>query len=279
VLLAIVGGIFFFTKKSDNNAATATPARTTSALSTTTTVALVTQAGGNGILATLSAAATGTAVPAAPAATTAATSAVVRATPTAAPTRVASTATPAARASSTAAASASASRPAASATTPIGSARPGTAAATTAVTLDQTWTDPNGHVKVQYPSGWTVTTVPNSQSNILELDGPDNVSFYVDVYKQSGTPAEETQATNDARNKSTQFIFANGPTTDAKVGGEPGKVVSYTVKRADQPTGASTDGVLWIVNHGNSEYDFEALVIGKHRAEIDAILATVAFTG
>ena len=124
-------------------------------------------------------------------------------------------------------------------------------------------------MKVQYPSGWTVTTVPNSQSNILELDGPDNVSFYVDVYKQSGTPAEETQATNDARNKSTQFIFANGPTTDAKVGGEPGNVVSYTVKRADQPTGASTDGVLWIVNHSNSEYDFEALVIGKHRPEID----------
>jgi hypothetical protein len=51
------------------------------------------------------------------------------------------------------------------------------------------------------------------------------------------------------------------------------------VKRADQPTSAGTDGILWIVNHRNSEYDFEALVVGKHRAEIDAILATVTFTG
>ncbi|MGI8856694.1 MAG: hypothetical protein ACR2JW_13175 [Thermomicrobiales bacterium] len=283
-LLAIVGGIFLFTNKGGSGAATATPARPAVALSTTTTVALATQAGGGSILATLSAAATGTA---GPAANTAAPS--VLATPTAAATRVASTATPAVRASATTAASvsASASRPAVSPTvrqggvspTPTGSARPGTAAATTAATLSQTWTDPNGRVKVQYPNGWTATTLAGSQSNILELDGPDNASFYIDVYKQSGTPAEEMQATNDARNKSAQFTFTNGPVTDVKVGGEPGKVVSYTAKRKDQTTGTGTDGVLWIVNHGNSEYDFEALAIGPHRAEIDAILATVTFTG
>ncbi len=277
-LLAIVGGIFLFAKRGDSGAATATPARTAVALSTTTTVALATQAGG-GILATLSSAATGTAGPAAP---SVAPSTV--ATPTAAATRVAPSATPAVRASSTTAASAS--RPAVSPTvgqgglppTPTGSARPGTAAATTAAALSQTWTDPNGRVKMQYPNGWTATTLAGSQSNILELDGPDNVSLYIDVYTQSGTPAEETQATNDARNKSTQFTFTNGPVTDAKVGGEPGKVVSYTAKRKDQTTGTGTDGVLWIVNHGNNEYDFEALAIGPHRAEIDAILATVTFT-
>ena len=156
--------------------------------------------------------------------------------------------------------------------------RPGTAAATTTVALGQTWTDPNGHVKVQYPNDWTATTLADSQSNILELDGPDNVSFYIDVYKQSGTPADEMQSTNDARAKSTQFTFNNGPVADTKVAGESGKMVSYTAKRKDQ-TGTGTDGVLWIVNHGNSEYDFEALAIGKHRPEIDAILATVTFTG
>ncbi len=134
-------------------------------------------------------------------------------------------------------------------------------------------------MKLQYPNGWTVTKQANSQSNIVEIDGPDNVSFYIDTYKQSGTPTEEMQTTQDERAKSTQFSFTSSPVTDTKVAGESGKMVSYTAKRKDQPTATGTDGILWIVNHGNTEYDFETLVVGKHRAEIDAILATVTFTG
>jgi hypothetical protein len=150
---------------------------------------------------------------------------------------------------------------------------------TTAGTLGQTWTDPSGRLTFQYPNGWTVTQLANSQSNLVEVDGPDNISFYVDIFKQSGTPAEEAQATTDARAKSAQLVFTSGPTADAKVGGEPGKVMTYTAKRKDQTTGPATDGVLWIVNHGSSEYDFEALPVGKHRPEIDAIIASVVFTG
>lgn len=287
-LIAIIGGIFLFTRKGESGAATATPPQTaiSGAVSTATAVALATQAGGTNILGTVSAAATGTARPAGP---TAPAASAALATPTAAPTRVVPSATPAALASRTVVggASASASRPAVSPTvgqgglppTPTGSPRPGATTASTTVSLGQTWTDPNGRVKLQYPNGWTVTKLANSQSNILELDGPDGVSFYVDVYRQTGTPAEETQATTDARDKSAQFTFTNSPVADTKVGGEAGKVVSYTAKRKDQTTSTGTDGTLWIVNHGGSEYDFEALAVGKHRPEIDAILATVVFTG
>lgn len=124
-----------------------------------------------------------------------------------------------------------------------------------------------------------VTSLPNSQSNIVEFDGPDGVSFYIDVFQPNGTPADEMLATRSERNLSTQFAFAFGTTMDTKVGGEAGKSVSYTVKRKDQPTSTGTDGILWIVNHGGSEYDVEALAIGRHRAEIDAILGSVVFTG
>lgn len=278
-LIAIVGGILLF-KKGDSGTATSTPAAPTSVISSTTAVALATQAGGGNILATLSAAASGTARPAANATPTALAAA---ATPTAAPTRVAPTPTRAATTSPTPAASAS--RPATSPTVgqgglpPIatGSARPGTAAATTSVALSQTWTDPNGRLKMRYPNGWTVTKLANSQSNIVEIDGPDGVSFYIDVFRQSGTPTEEIQATKDARDKSAQFAFTFSPITDTSVGGEAGKAISYTAKRKDQTTGAGTDGTLWIVNHGDTEYDFEALVIGRHRPEVEAILASAVF--
>lgn len=294
-LIVIAGGVFAFARKSDTGAATATLARPTvvasvtavasatvvastpastptalSALPTTTAVAIATQAGGGTILGTLSAAATGTAGPGRNAGTpTAATS------PTPAPTRAVPTAT---RAASRAAVSPTVGQGGLP-PTPTGSARPGTAATTASVALGQTWTDPNGQLKFQYPNGWTVTQLANSQSNIVEVDGPDNISFYVDTFKQSGTPTEEAQATTDARAKSAQLIFTSGPTADAKVGGEPGKVMTYTAKRKDQTTGPAADGVLWIVNHGGSEYDFEALPVGKHRSEIDAIIASVVFTG
>jgi len=147
------------------------------------------------------------------------------------------------------------------------------------VALGQTWTDPNGRLKFRYPNGWTVTKVANSQSNIVEVDGPDNVSFYVDAFKQSGTPTEEVQASKDIHAKNTQLAYTDGPTADANVGGEPGKILTYTVKRKDQATGTTIDGVLWIVNHGGREYDFEALAVGKHRPEIDAIVASIVFTG
>jgi hypothetical protein len=262
-LIAILAVTFVFINKSNTGTATATPARATAAasasVSTTTAVALATQVGGSSIRATISAAATDTASPASPAP---------------APTQAVPIIT---RAPSTTAATASASRAAAS---PIaGSTRVGTPVATTTVALGQTWTDPSGRLKFQYPNGWTVTKLTNSQSNIVEVDGPDNVSFYVDIFKQSGTPTQELQDTTDARAKSTQLTFTSGPTADAKVGGEPGKMMTYTAKRTDQTAAATTDGVLWIVNHGSSEYDFEALAVGKHRAEIDAIVASIVFTG
>ncbi|MCA1669387.1 MAG: hypothetical protein LC793_18730, partial [Thermomicrobia bacterium] len=285
-LIVIVGGVFAFTRKgNDSGTATTTPTRATVAagvtiaapasLSTTTAVAIATQTGSGGIFATIAAAATGTAN--AGASTTV--SAVV-ATDTPQPQQ---TPTPL-RAPTTAATATTAPtrRPVVSPTvgqgglppTPTPSARVNTPAAA----LGQTWTDPNGRLTFQYPNGWTVTKQANSQSNLVEVDGPDNVSFSVYVFKQSGTLDEELQGTMDALAKSTQYTYTFGSSSNTRIGGEPGKQTTYTGKRKDQQSGQA-DAVLWIVNHGNSEYDLQAVLVGTHRAEVNAIIASIVFTG
>ena len=285
-LVAIVAGIFLVTKRG-GAAATATPARTVTASATVTTVATgsasATQGGIGNLPATLSAAATATAAVRPSNATPAAT---IGATPSAAATRAIPTPT---RTTSAASSTTVASRPAgsvisiasvsagASASTST-TARAGTAGATPAVALAETWTDPDGHLTLRYPTGWTVTQQQNSQSNLVEIDSPDGASFFVDLFPAAGTPAEEIQSVRDSGARSTQLTYAFSPITDTRIGGEAGKTISYTVRRKDQPTSVGTDGTVWVVNHAGMEYDFQVIATGRHRIEIDAILATVVFT-
>jgi hypothetical protein len=178
-----------------------------------------------------------------------------------------------------------AATPAGSARPASTTARPGTGspgAATTGTAgagntaLTQTYSDTTGGFKFQYPTGWTATRLANSQSNIVEIDGPDNISFYVDIYDQAGTPDDEMQETITGRQQSTQIVFTPNPVMDATVAGEQGKMLTYSFKRSQGST-ISSDGVLWIVNHNGHEYDFEAVAVGKHRPEIDAIVQSIVF--
>ena len=300
-IILIATGIFFVTRKSGGTSATTTPALTvvsgvpavtataasaptasTTTATATVVTALPTQAGIGNLQGTLAAAATGTASVSRGASGTAGTPATA-ATPAAATARAASTATRTVSASS---GFATASRAAGSPTvgqgglppTPTGSARPGTAAATSSVALGQTWTDPNGRIKLQYPNGWRATRAANSQNNLVEIVSPDASGLSIDLYRRIGTPADEVQTIEDSLQSNTQFVVTFGTVTDIQIGGEMGKSVTYTEKRRDQPNSAGTDGVIWVVNHGTNAYLFDASDIGTHRAEIDAILATVVFT-
>jgi hypothetical protein len=288
-LLLIASGIFIITQRGGGGSATATPASVSGA--GTSTPGASTSAA-----ATISAAGTATANASGPGAqpTPAATSILLQpsGSATASSTRtatVATSATPRATAASATAtrAAGSAASGAATATARTGSAtaRTGTTSAGSAtsgtvgpgnVTLGQTFTDPNGHFKFQYPAGWVATRLANSQSNVVEVDGPDNISFYVNVYQQDGTPDDEMQATIMLDQQSTSVVFTPGQIQDATVGGEQGKVMTYTFKR-NQGSTTANDGVIWIVNHDGREYDFEAVFVGKHRPEIDAIIKSVVF--
>ncbi len=141
------------------------------------------------------------------------------------------------------------------------------------------WTDPKGLVQLQYPTGWTVTTDPTVKSNVLELDGPDGTFFFVDIYDpQTGTSVtDEVQNIRDTHTKSTQFIYVDGNVSDTKVGGEAAKMFPFTYT-AKNKTGATTyNGQLWEVNHSAKEYLLTANVESPHRAEIDAIIASITF--
>jgi hypothetical protein len=45
-----------------------------------------------------------------------------------------------------------------------------------------TWTDPDGLVQLRYPAGWHVTIESSSDSSVLELIGPNDTYFYLDIF-------------------------------------------------------------------------------------------------
>ncbi len=140
------------------------------------------------------------------------------------------------------------------------------------------WTDPKGLVQVQYPTGWTVTTDPDVKSNVLELDGPDGTYFFVDIYDpQTGTSlADETQNIRDSHTKSTQYTYVDGNVSDTKVGGEAAKTFPFTY--TSKKIGATTyNGQVWEINHGGKEFLLTANVGSAHKAEVDAIVASLTF--
>ncbi len=165
---------------------------------------------------------------------------------------------------------------------PSATAAPTIARPTTAPTAAPgglaTFTDPKNLVRLQYPSGWKVTTDADVQSNVLELDGPDDTFFFVDIYDpQTGTSvADEVQNIRDVHAKSTDFAYVDGPVSDSKVGGEPAKTFPFTYT-AKKPGATTLNGQIWEVNHGGKEFLLTANAGAAHKAEIDAIIASLTF--
>ncbi|MHB8646363.1 MAG: hypothetical protein ACYDAR_11305 [Thermomicrobiales bacterium] len=142
-----------------------------------------------------------------------------------------------------------------------------------------TWTDPNGLVKLQYPATWSVSTDSTDSSNVLILTSPDRVYFYIDIIDpQPGSIDLEVQTAQDHRTTDTRFTFKLAAVKDVKIGGEPAKTYTYTYARKDSTTGKMYDGQDWDVNHGGKQYAITAVVIGSHRAEVDAIISSITFT-
>jgi eukaryotic-like serine/threonine-protein kinase len=142
-----------------------------------------------------------------------------------------------------------------------------------------TWTDPKGLVKMQYPSGWTVTQDTNVKTNVLELDGPDGTFFYLDIYDpQTGiSPSDEIADVRSSHAKDTTFTYTDGPVVDTKVGGEPAKTFPYTFTAKDKVGAAPLSGVIWDVNHNGKEYLITGDANAAHKADLDAIVSSITF--
>lgn len=142
-----------------------------------------------------------------------------------------------------------------------------------------TWTDPKGLVRLQYPTGWSVTKDPAVQSNILELDGPDGTFFFLDLYdpQTAANLNDEIADVRSSHTKDTMFTYADGPVSDTRVGGEPAKTFPFTYTARNTPGATTLSGQIWDVNHSGKEFLLTGNSNAAHRAEIDAIVASIAF--
>ncbi len=160
----------------------------------------------------------------------------------------------------------------------IGANRPTLDAIVASTALTTSWTDTKGRVRLQVPAGWTVTQDKTAEHNVLELDGPDGAILFLDLYDPAfGTLDQEVQDVLNNHRTHTTLAYKDGPVTDLRIGKEPAKTFAYTSVPKATPAATPQVGTLWEVNHGGTEFQFAATNLTTHRADIDAILASVLF--
>jgi eukaryotic-like serine/threonine-protein kinase len=166
--------------------------------------------------------------------------------------------------------------------TPVATSVPATAAPTVAITPgpngQATFVDPKKLLRLQYPSAWKPTRLASDDTNVLELDGPDNLFFwaYVDD-PQQGAITDEINIIKKNQDTSSDFTYTNQKITDLTIGGEPAKSIAYTFT-ANADTTNTGPGQWWVANHGGKQFSFRSNFSGSHQAEINAILGSVVFS-
>ncbi len=133
-----------------------------------------------------------------------------------------------------------------------------------------TWSDPNGFLKVQYPSNWTQARDETDATNLVNFDGPNGP--FVDLFivdPQKDTIAEEVGIVIKNQAKDTQFIYTSNKTADVTVGGELAKLLTYTYTDK-QDNGRSFNGAWWIVNRNGKQVGIRVGAIGQFGADVDA---------
>jgi len=140
-----------------------------------------------------------------------------------------------------------------------------------------TFTDPKNLIRLQYPASWKATKLANDATNVLELDGPDNVIFLVYIDDpQQGTIADEIQIIKKNQETNTNFTYSDQKISDTTIGGEPAKTMAYTfVSKTDAKNAGP--GQWWVANHGGKQFSFRSNFPGNHQTELNAILGSVVF--
>jgi serine/threonine-protein kinase len=210
--------------------------------------------------------------------------------PTAAPASTPTAAVATARITTTATAAATSAPATAAAATPTRAPSATSTSATVAPTVrptvgitpgpngQTTFVDPKKLVRLQYPSAWKPTRLAGDDTNVLELDGPDNLFFwaYVDD-PQQGTITDEINIIKKNQDASSDFAYTNQTITDLSIAGEQAKSIAYTFTSKTDATNTGP-GQWWIANHGGKQFSFRSNYSGSHQAEITAILTSVVFS-
>jgi eukaryotic-like serine/threonine-protein kinase len=166
---------------------------------------------------------------------------------------------------------------------PLGSSRTEVDAIVNSITFGNpktaTFTDPDGIVRVQYPVDWSLSKDAADKTNLLSLSGAnDEIHIFLYVYPASGETYDQAftkiRATESDDGKTVRTY---DPAVDTKVGGAPAKSLAYRYTPKDKPTAAPGIATIWLVDHNGKRYEFRCSNIAAHRAEIEAVMASVTF--
>ncbi len=141
-----------------------------------------------------------------------------------------------------------------------------------------TFADPDKRVTFQFPSNWKFLNPNGDAATFFEFDGPDDARFFVGINDGGGSLDDAVRAYRDTQRQIMVFMYMDGGVTDAQVGGEPGKLVTYTYVPQGRPGDPPRNGAAWVVIRGGKVFTFDARDIGAHRVEIDAMVSSIHFT-
>jgi len=141
-----------------------------------------------------------------------------------------------------------------------------------------TFADPNTRVVFQFPQNWKFINPNADAATFFEFDGPDTARLFVGINDGAGSLDDAVRAYRDTQRQITVFTSMDGAVTDVRVGGELGKLMMYTYVPQDRPGDPPRNGAAWIAIRSGKVFTFDARDIGTHRAEVDAMIASIRFT-
>jgi serine/threonine protein kinase len=140
-----------------------------------------------------------------------------------------------------------------------------------------TWTDPKNLVRLQLPAAWKQTKIAGDDTNLIELDGPDDVYFWLFLNDpQQGTIQEEIDIIKKNQDTSTDFTYTNQKFSDLTIAGQPAKTFTYDFASKKDTTNKGT-GQWWVLNLSGKQWSFKLNNGGTHQKEVDAIVNSAVF--
>ncbi|MGI8856427.1 MAG: serine/threonine protein kinase [Thermomicrobiales bacterium] len=166
---------------------------------------------------------------------------------------------------------------------PLGSSRADVDAIVGSITFGNaktaTFTDPDGVIRLQYPTEWALSKDAADTTNLLFLSGAnDEIHIFLSVYPASGETYDQAlKKIRDTEANDGKTVRTYDPAVDTKVGGAPAKSLAYSYTQKDKPDLQPGIATIWLVDHNGKRYEFRCSNIASHRAEIEAVMGSVTF--
>ncbi len=141
-----------------------------------------------------------------------------------------------------------------------------------------TFADPDKRVTFQFPPNWKFLNPNGDAATFFEFDGPDNARLFVGINDGAGSLDDAVRAYRDTQRQVMVFTYMDGGVADVQIGGEPGKLVTYTYVPQGRPGDPPRNGAAWVAIRSGKVFTFDARDIGTHRSELDAMIASIHFT-